>query len=190
MTIQERKHRLPRDQYKGIIRATFTICAKDKAELFTKDEIVNEFIERLKIANNKHVIANWCYVFMPDHVHILNEGKTEASDLLKGMDLFKQYCGYYISKHNRNVSAVTQLGSRNLQVANGVTQAEACGYRSAYRLAGLQKDFYDHIHRKDEDLIRHVRYLLENPVRKGLAARWQDYKFKGSLDYDLEEIIS
>jgi len=53
-----------------------------------------------------------------------------------------------------------------------------------------QKDFYDHIHRKDEDLKKHISYLLNNPVRKGLVANWQDYPFKGSLDFNLEEIIT
>ncbi len=52
-----------------------------------------------------------------------------------------------------------------------------------------QKDFYDHILRKDEDLKKHIRYVLENPVRKGLVNDWKDYEFKGSLSYDLYEII-
>ena len=52
-----------------------------------------------------------------------------------------------------------------------------------------QKDFYDHIHRKDEDLKKHIIYLLNNPVRKKLVCNWQNYPFKGSLDFNLEEII-
>ncbi len=53
-----------------------------------------------------------------------------------------------------------------------------------------QKDFYDHIHRKNEDLKKHIIYVLDNPVRKGLIAHWEEYAFKGSLDFDLEEIIT
>lgn len=52
-----------------------------------------------------------------------------------------------------------------------------------------QKDFYGHIHRKDDDLRKHVNYILDNPVRKGLVANWKDYPFKGSLDFDIEKII-
>ncbi|MFQ6132862.1 MAG: transposase [Armatimonadota bacterium] len=39
-----------------------------------------------------------------------------------------------------------------------------------------QKDFYDHILRRDEDLPRYVRYILENPVRAGLTEDWREYE--------------
>lgn len=50
-----------------------------------------------------------------------------------------------------------------------------------------QKDFYDHILRKDEDIMVQVRYILNNPVRKELVNLWQGYKFKGSTLYDFDE---
>ena len=52
-----------------------------------------------------------------------------------------------------------------------------------------QKDFYDHIHRKDEDLIMQVKYIAENPVRKKMVFNWQEYKYIGSLNYNLKEIL-
>ena len=52
-----------------------------------------------------------------------------------------------------------------------------------------QKDFYDHIHRKDEDLRKHINYIFDNPVRKGLVEKWEDYKYIGSLDFDLKDIL-
>jgi REP element-mobilizing transposase RayT len=50
-----------------------------------------------------------------------------------------------------------------------------------------QKDFYDHILRKDEELIKQVRYLLGNPVRKGLVEDWKAYPYKGSTLYDFNQ---
>ena len=156
--IYEKKHRLSQDLYRGLIRVTFTVCVKNNADLFADPEIVDIFLGYLKISNIKNKIKNYCYVFMPNHIHILNEGVSTSSDLLAGMRLFKQYCGYWLS----------------------------CN-KEAY---AMQKDYYDYIHRKDEDLLVHIRYLLDNPVRKGLVNRWQDYKFCGSLDYKLEELLS
>ncbi len=49
-----------------------------------------------------------------------------------------------------------------------------------------QKDYYDHVLRKDEDLKRHVGYIIANPVRKGMVEHWKDYPFKGSTVYDLD----
>ena len=62
------------------------------------------------------------------------------------------------------------------------------GYLFHRRNAGArwQKDFYDHILRRVEDRDRHVQYILENPVRAGLADDWRSWPFKGSDVYDLD----
>ena len=51
-----------------------------------------------------------------------------------------------------------------------------------------QKDFYDHILRSDEDILKQVAYILHNPVRAGLAKNWYDYPYKGSMLYDLSNV--
>jgi REP element-mobilizing transposase RayT len=56
--------------------------------------------------------------------------------------------------------------------------------------AKWQKDFYDHIIRKHEELPTQVRYILDNPVRKGLVPYWQDYPFKGSIGCKLNDILN
>jgi REP element-mobilizing transposase RayT len=48
-----------------------------------------------------------------------------------------------------------------------------------------QKDFYDHVLRKEEDIRKHVKYVLHNPVRKDLVEDWKKYPYKGSTIYDL-----
>jgi REP element-mobilizing transposase RayT len=53
-----------------------------------------------------------------------------------------------------------------------------------------QKDFYDHIHRENEDLFYAVRYIANNPIRKGLAKDCLDYYGLGSLDFDIKELIN
>jgi putative transposase len=55
--------------------------------------------------------------------------------------------------------------------------------------AKWQKDFYDHVIRKEDNLISIARYILDNPVRKGLVAHWDDYPFKGAVGCDLEGIL-
>jgi putative transposase len=53
-----------------------------------------------------------------------------------------------------------------------------------------QKDFYDHIIRSDEKTGTHIKYILDNPVRKGIAASWQDYPYKGSVGCSLEDVLN
>jgi len=40
-----------------------------------------------------------------------------------------------------------------------------------------QKAFYDHGNRSDEDLLAYAQYVIENPVRRGLVSRIEDYPF-------------
>ncbi len=53
-----------------------------------------------------------------------------------------------------------------------------------------QKDFYDHVIRTDEDVATQVRYILDNPVRKGLVSSWEEYPFRGSIGCKLEDILN
>jgi len=50
-----------------------------------------------------------------------------------------------------------------------------------------QKDFYDHILHTDENLRKHIQYILNNPVRKELVSDWIDYPFKGSTVHNFDE---
>jgi REP element-mobilizing transposase RayT len=53
---------------------------------------------------------------------------------------------------------------------------------------GWQKDFYDHIIRANEDYGAQVRYLLRNPVRKGLCEHWEQWPHKGVLGQTREQL--
>lgn len=53
-----------------------------------------------------------------------------------------------------------------------------------------QKDFYDHIIRNHEDIAVQVKYILDNPVRKGLVSSWQEYPFKGSIRSRIEDVLN
>jgi len=52
-----------------------------------------------------------------------------------------------------------------------------------------QKDFYDHVIRSHEDIASQVKYILDNPVRKGLVTSWKEYPFKGSIGCNLEDVL-
>ncbi len=66
---------------------------------------------------------------------------------------------------------------------------QVSGYWFYKNISGVrwQKDFYDHIIRKDEDIKKQVYYILENPIRKGLVNSWKEHLFKGSTIYNFEE---
>jgi hypothetical protein len=47
---------------------------------------------------------------------------------------------------------------------------------------------FDHVLRDDEETDRAVRYALENPVRKGLVTRFEDYPYRGSDVWTTEQL--
>jgi len=55
-----------------------------------------------------------------------------------------------------------------------------------------QPSFYDHVLRNDEDLPAVARYILNNPVRKGLVDHYTEYVFSGSLVFKdgIEGVLS
>jgi len=53
-----------------------------------------------------------------------------------------------------------------------------------------QKDFYDHVIRRHEDITNQIKYILDNPVRKRLVSSWQEYPFKGSIGCKIEDVLN
>ena len=49
-----------------------------------------------------------------------------------------------------------------------------------------QRSFYDHFLRREEVLENTAQYILNNPVRKGMVERYQDYPLAGSWALQLD----
>ena len=68
---------------------------------------------------------------------------------------------------------------------------QTTGYWLAHHLPGVkwQKDFFDHVLRGEDEVLKHLRYVAENPVRRGLAKEWHAYPFTGSDTLDLRAVF-
>jgi len=157
--IREKHHRLDADLYHGNVVVAFTCCEQNRRPMFTNDALTRLFMTLLEQQTAHYGCDILVYMFMPDHVHALLAGRDETSDTLNAMRSFKQHTGYWLSRNDPQ-----------------------------HR---WQKDYYDHIlrtwERGEEEIRKHVRYILCNPVRKGLVEKWQDYPYKGSTTYRLDE---
>ena len=166
MVMREKRHRLPKEFYKGEISVAFTLCIRNDvapdinvASGFSLSEpkIVNKFTEILGSIINKENCIVPVYCFMPDHQHLIVTGSRGDSDILKVIMSYKQKTGFWMSKNKTEIR--------------------------------WQKDFYDHIIRTNEDVATQVRYILDNPVRKGLTSSWEEYPFKGSIGCELDDVL-
>ena len=132
-----------------------TISTYESKRYFKDDKYVEECIICLKdlsVSYNFNVLA---YCFMPDHLHLLIEGKEEDSDFRRFISMFKQKTNY----HFKNIEGNPLW----------------------------QKDYYEHVLRRNEDTIQVIKYILDNPVRKGMVKDFRDYPFLDSFVYNLRE---
>jgi putative transposase len=64
------------------------------------------------------------------------------------------------------------------------------GYQFKHRTREVlwQESYFEHVLRDDEQATTAVKYVLENPVRKGLVRRFEDYPHSGSDTYTVEQL--
>lgn len=77
--------------------------------------------------------------------------------------------------------------SNVLSAVKAYKQQSGFWLRHHYPAVHWQKDFYDRIERSDEDVNKRIRYILNNPDRKGLVDDWLTYPFKGSTIHSFKE---
>jgi REP element-mobilizing transposase RayT len=73
-----------------------------------------------------------------------------------------------------------------------VSYKQKTGYWLSVNRPGTewQKDFYDHVIQSQKGLAVHVKYILDNPVRKQLVKNWEDYPYTGSIGCRLDDILN
>ncbi len=122
----------------------------------------------------------------PDVVSPLVEILTSAAD--REACLVPGYC--YMPEHQHLVLLGTESFSDIWKALCDYKRRS--GFWLSRNLAGVrwQKDYYDHIMREREDLASHVRYTLENPVRKAMVADWREYPFSGALGCEVREVLA
>ena len=166
-----KRPRLKNFDYKGYHRYFVTICTHERNPIFKNDAMVRQLIRALKDTSKTFGFKVWAYCFMPDHLHLLIEGESPDSDLKRFISSYKQYTGYYYKK----------------TVAQGFSPAQSLAQRKNSKL--WQPSYYDHVLRKDEDILSVARYVVDNPVRKAFVKHFLEYKFTGSFELDIECLL-
>ncbi len=94
----KKRIRLRDFDYEGYYRYFVTICTYNKNSIFTQKDLTDSILEDLKKISQKRNFSIWAYCFMPDHLHLLVEGKKDNSDFKKFISEFKQTSGFNYSK--------------------------------------------------------------------------------------------
>lgn len=94
-------------------------------------------------------VAVQCFCIMPNHVHFLVQLPEDESFLF----------------------------ARMMQLLKGRTAVAANRLLHRSGQPFWQAESYDHLVRTDDEAERVMTYILNNPVKAGLAAEWQEWPF-------------
>ena len=81
--------------YLGPHRYSLTFCTDRRQKLFTTKDVVDLVLEQIARAATEYQFEITTYCFMPDHLHLLVEGKSAGSDAKQFIARAKQYSGFY-----------------------------------------------------------------------------------------------
>jgi REP element-mobilizing transposase RayT len=160
MNIKEKSHRLPKEFYHGEVTVAFTLCLRGN-------------VESGSILREPEIMNNFTDIL--------------ASVITNTGCIVPVYC--IMPDHQHIIIAGTRSDSDICRAI--ISYKQKTGFWMSANHAGIrwQKDFYDHVIRKHEDVVTQVKYILDNPVRKGLVSSWEEYQYKGSIGCALKDVL-
>jgi REP element-mobilizing transposase RayT len=134
-------------------------CQKDDRAVFVTfccsfaplPESVRETVLRHCLHDQGMKAAIHAVVVMPDHVHLLLTPLRDADGNLYSL----------------------------VEILQGIKSASAHSLNRAMRRSGpvWQEESFDHVLRSEESFAEKLEYIRQNPVRRGLVARPEDYRW-------------
>jgi REP element-mobilizing transposase RayT len=166
MDIREKRHRLPKEFYIGEISIAFTLCLKGDVAAAPK---------AFGVSLREHSIVT-------AFIDILTSVTAKENCIVP------VYC--FMPDHQHLIITGTRTDSDIFKAL--VSYKQKTGFWMSKKKPGMkwQKDFYDYVIKRPEDIATQIRYILDNPVRKGLVSSWQEYPFKGSIGCKMEDILN
>lgn len=154
-----KRNRLPLDAYTEPGSFFVIVATERRRPWFTRRQVADFCESALRLACEREQYELEAYCFMPDHPHV-PVSNEEPHDLVRLVHGFKQETGWWF---------------RNRYLTGGLKASP-----TRPRPALWQKSYYDHVLRQDEDTGEVVLYILENPVRAGLAEDIGTYPYAWS----------
>jgi REP element-mobilizing transposase RayT len=88
VSVREQKHRLPPATYQGRIAVSFTSCLEKRPPFFTDTTVFHHLSKIILDSLTRPNCDAHVFLLMPDHCHLLIQGNSDDSDLLKFMKDF------------------------------------------------------------------------------------------------------
>ncbi len=150
-----------------------TFSCYQQRPFFKSDRTCHWFLESLDSGRTKNPFDLWAYVIMPEHVHLVlqpHEG-TQISRILQSVKL---------SVTRKAVNWIKKNGG-SLKQMEDLRPDGRVGLRFWQRGGG-----YDRNLRSVNDVHEKIAYIHNNPVRRGLAERPEDWQWSSFASHQNE----
>jgi len=140
--------------------------------LLSRDRSRNWLIEGIALGQAKSPFDLWAYVIMPEHVHLilLPKGNTRISAVLTTI------------KQSVSKRALLWLKRHAPEFLDQVADVQPNGKR--HHRFWQRGGGYDRNLRSTRDIYEKIRYVHENPVRRGLVDRPADWRWSSASAWE------
>ena len=140
-TIHKKGIRLSGFNYRGFYRYFVTICAYNSERVFKNDPLLVSWLtDTMREKSSSFGFKVWAYCFMPDHLHLLIEGKGNDSDMRRFISSYKQSTGFYYKKKTGQPLWQVNYYEHVLRGEEDTTNVARCIFDNPVR-KGLMDDF-------------------------------------------------
>ena len=145
-------------------------CYRKRAFL-SKEQPCQWLVEAIDAAQRRHAFDLWAYVFMPDHVHLVVYPREDTYSISGILRSIKQPVS------RKAVACLKAQRPDSLRLM--ATGQRARPYHFWQKGGG-----YDRNITQAHTLIETIRYIHNNPVRRGLVATPDQWRYSSAADWD------
>ncbi|HWA11123.1 MAG TPA: transposase [Opitutaceae bacterium] len=131
-----------------------TTCTRQRQKLLATPATAEVLVTEWSSASERHGWHIGRYVIMPDHVHFFAAPGPGAKPLESFMAKWKEWTAKRILFSSGNTAPLWQTR------------------------------FFDHLLRSNESLSAKWAYVRDNPVRAGLVAMAEEWRYQGSIHFE------
>lgn len=144
----------------------FTSVAHDRLQIFQTDKLKKICCDAINEARRSADLLIFAYVIMPDHKHIITDGKREPSDTLRYLNGISAKRILDHLKENEFTSSLEKLKMFE----------KKRGYK--YSVWEHHPDTF--LITSEATFMQKVNYIHQNPVKDGLVEHPDDYLYSSS----------
>jgi REP element-mobilizing transposase RayT len=165
------RHRLTQFDYASADHAYFVTARARTGTPFIDRRLAEIVVDSLNWMRTHRRVAIYAYCLMPDHLHVLLQLPGQPPQPTRPSS------GRPRPAANRDPQAA--LGA---VIGNFKSFTTNRSWKLGHKGQLWQARFYDHIVRRSEDGLAVARYILDNPVRKGLVEDVSMWRWSGTPD--------